>query len=109
MPAIRPIKQKELIRFLRKLDFIGPYSGGKHQFMVRGDLRIRIPNPHKKDIGKNLLKIILKEAEISKETWEKLYNVFIKIRVNPLRSSQAFFMNNNSHVYINTFYVYDYG
>jgi hypothetical protein len=43
MPAIRPIKQKELIRFLRKLDFIGPYSGGKHQFMVKGDLRIRIP------------------------------------------------------------------
>ena len=72
MPAIKPIKQKELIRFLRKLDFDGPYSGGKHQFMVKGDLRIRIPNPHKKDIGKNLLKLILKEAEISKETWEKL-------------------------------------
>ena len=72
MPAIRPIKQKELIRFLRKLDFIGPYSGGKHQFMVKGNLRIRIPNPHKKDIRKNLLKIILKEAEISNETWEKL-------------------------------------
>ena len=73
MPAIKPIKQKELIRFLRKLDFIGPYSGGKHQFMDKGDLRIRIPNPHEKDIGKNLLKLILKEAEISKETWEKLY------------------------------------
>ena len=72
MPAIRPIKQIELIRLLRKLEFIGPYSGGKHQFMVNGDLRIRIPNPHKKDIGKNLLKLILKEAEISKETWEKL-------------------------------------
>jgi len=72
MPAIRAIKQKELIRFLRKLDFIGPYSGGKHQFMVRSDLRVRIPNPHKKDIGKNLLKLILKEAEISKKTWEKL-------------------------------------
>ena len=72
MPAIRPIKQIELIRLLRKLEFIGPYSGGKHQFMVKGDLRIRIPNPHKKDIGKNLLKLILKEAEISKETWEKL-------------------------------------
>jgi hypothetical protein len=43
MPAIRPIKQIELIRFLKKLDFIGPYSGGKHQFMVKGDLRIRIP------------------------------------------------------------------
>jgi len=72
MPTIRPIKQIELIRLFRKLDFIGPYSGGKHQFMVKGDLRIRIPNPHKKDIGKNLLKLILKEAEISKETWEKL-------------------------------------
>ena len=72
MPAIKPIKQKELIRFFRKQDFDGPYSGGKHQFMVKGDLRIRIPNPHKKDIGKNLLKLILKEAEISKKTWEKL-------------------------------------
>ncbi len=51
MLAIKPIKQKELIRFLRKLDFIGPYSGGKHQFMVKGDLRVRIPNPHKKDIA----------------------------------------------------------
>jgi len=48
------------------------YSGGKHQFIVEGDLRVRIHNPHKKDIGKNLLKLILKEAEISKETWEKL-------------------------------------
>ena len=72
MPAIKPIKQKERIRFLRKMDFTGPYSGGKHQFMVKGNLRLRIPNPHKKDIGRDLLKLILKEAEISKETWEKL-------------------------------------
>ncbi|MGD8447479.1 MAG: type II toxin-antitoxin system HicA family toxin [Desulfobacterales bacterium] len=72
MPAIKPIKQKELVRFLRKLGFIGPYSGGKHQFMVKGNLRIRIPNPHKKDIGKDLLKLILRQAEISNKTWEKL-------------------------------------
>ena len=72
MPAIKPIKQRELIRFFRRLDFIGPYSGGKHQFMVKGNLRIRIPNPHKKDISNDLLKLILKEAEISNETWEKL-------------------------------------
>ncbi len=72
MPAFKPIKQKELIRLFRKLDFSGPYAGGKHQFMVKGDLRIRIPNPHKKDIGKNLLKLILKEAGIAIETWEKL-------------------------------------
>ena len=72
MPAIRPIKYKELIHFLRKLNFSGPYSGGKHQFMVKGDLRVRIPNPHKRDIGKNLLKQILIEAEIKIGVWEKL-------------------------------------
>ena len=72
MPAIRPIKYKELIHFLRKLNFSGPYSGGKHQFMVKGDLRVRIPNPHKSDIGKNLLKQILIEAEIEIGVWEKL-------------------------------------
>ena len=72
MPAIRPIKYKELIHFLRKLNFSGPFSGGKHQFMVKGDLRVRIPNPHKRDIGKNLLKQILIEAEIEIGVWEKL-------------------------------------
>lgn len=72
MPAIRPIKQKELIHFFRKLDFSGPFSGGKHQFMVKGELRVRIPNPHRGDIGKNLLKQILKEADIKLEVWEKL-------------------------------------
>jgi predicted RNA binding protein YcfA (HicA-like mRNA interferase family) len=72
MPAIRPIKQKELIHFFRKLNFSGPFSGGKHQFMIKGDLRVRIPNPHRGDIGKNLLRQILKEAEIKLEIWEKL-------------------------------------
>ena len=72
MPAIRPIKHKELIHFLRMLNFSGPYSGGKHQFMVKADLRVRIPNPHKRDIGKNLLKQILIEAEIEIGVWEKL-------------------------------------
>ena len=72
MPALRPIKQKRLIRYFRKLNFSGPFSGGKHQFMVKGELRVRIPNPHKGDIGKNLLKQILKEAEINLDVWEKL-------------------------------------
>ena len=72
MPAIKPIKHKELIHFLRKFNFSGPFSGGKHQFMIKGDLRIRIPNPHKRDIVKNLLKLILKEADIDISEWEKL-------------------------------------
>ena len=72
MPIIGPIKRKELIRYLWQLNFIGPYSGGKHQFMLKGQLRVRIPNPHKGDISKNLLKQILREAGIGRATWEKL-------------------------------------
>lgn len=72
MPKFGPIKRKDLIRFLRELGFVGPYSGGKHQFMVREKLRVRIPNPHKTDIGENLLKQILREIGINREKWEEL-------------------------------------
>jgi len=72
MPAFVPVKRKELIRCLRKSGFEGPFSGGKHQLMVKGDITIRIPNPHQIDIGKELLARILRQAKISKEEWEIL-------------------------------------
>lgn len=72
MPKLGPIKRKKLIANFKKLGFQGPYSGGKHQFMVRANLRIRIPNPHESDISINLLARILKEAGIDKDEWEKL-------------------------------------
>lgn len=72
MPKFGPIKRKDLIRYLRQLGFIGPYSGGKHQFMVKEKLKVRIPNPHKSDIGENLLKQILKEIGIDRARWEEL-------------------------------------
>jgi hypothetical protein len=37
--------------------------------MTRGTNRIKIPNPHKKEIGINLLLEILREGEISREEW----------------------------------------
>ena len=40
--------------------------------MIRGDVSISIPNPHGGDIGRNLLAVILREAGITKEEWEKL-------------------------------------
>ena len=40
--------------------------------MVKEDIKLRIPNPHRGDIGKNLLGKVLKEAGIDKEEWEKL-------------------------------------
>ena len=72
MPTFGSIKRKELICYMRKLGFIGPYAGGKHQFMVKENHRVRIPNPHKTDIGKNLLNQILMQADIDKHKWESL-------------------------------------
>ena len=40
------IPRRELLRKFRALGFEGPYSGGKHQFMIRGPSKVRIPNPH---------------------------------------------------------------
>ncbi len=37
MPRFGPIKHTELIRYLRRLGFEGPYAGGKHQFMIKGE------------------------------------------------------------------------
>ena len=72
MPIIGPIKRKDLIQYFQQLGFKGPYSGGKHQFMLKGHLRVRIPNPHRGDIGKNLLRQILREAGIDRAIWENL-------------------------------------
>lgn len=72
MPRFGPIKRQDLIRYLRQLGFGGPYSGGKHPLMVKGELTIQIPNPHKGDIGKELLARILRNAGIGRDEWEKL-------------------------------------
>ena len=60
MGKLKPISHKELVRKLRKLGFDRPYSGGKHLFMIKGNLTLTIPNPHGKDISVELLKRILK-------------------------------------------------
>jgi predicted RNA binding protein YcfA (HicA-like mRNA interferase family) len=72
MPVFGPVKREVLIRCLRKYGFDGPYSGGKHPFMVKGDLTLTIPNPHQREIGKELLARIIRQAGISKDEWEKL-------------------------------------
>jgi predicted RNA binding protein YcfA (HicA-like mRNA interferase family) len=74
MPQFGPIRRKDFIRALKELGFIGPYSGGRHEFMLRESdrLRLTIPNPHKGEIGKSLLAELLREAGISRADWEKL-------------------------------------
>ncbi len=72
MPVLGPIKRNELIRNLKKLGFEGPLAGGNHQYMIRGNLKLHIPNPHHGDISKGLLSRILKQAGIEKSEWEGL-------------------------------------
>ncbi len=54
----------------KTLGFDGPYSGGRHLFMVKNNLRVRIPNPHGKDIPVFLINEILKQAGVSKKEWD---------------------------------------
>ena len=72
MPAFGSIKRKDLIRTLKQAGFDGPHAGGKHEFMVKGNLRLTLPNPHQGEISKDLLTRILKQAGISRSKWEKL-------------------------------------
>ena len=65
----KPLKRRELVRKLRELGFEGPYAGAKHQFMVKGGLKLRIPNPHRRDISAPLLAEILRQAGLDAENW----------------------------------------
>lgn len=70
MPSFAPIKRRDLIRALKLLGFDGPFTGGNHQYMSKGELKVRIPNPHKGDISVGLLARVLNQAGISREEWE---------------------------------------
>ena len=54
MSKLSPVSFSELVRKLKALDFEGPFSGGKHLFMIKSDLRLTIPNPDRQDIGVDL-------------------------------------------------------
>ncbi|MCX6679495.1 MAG: type II toxin-antitoxin system HicA family toxin [Methanothrix sp.] len=65
-----PVSRRELIRRLGDLGFHGPCAGSGHDFMVKGDIRVTIPNTHQgKEIGVRLLTQVLKEAGIGRMDW----------------------------------------
>ncbi|OGN29813.1 MAG: hypothetical protein A3A33_00795 [Candidatus Yanofskybacteria bacterium RIFCSPLOWO2_01_FULL_49_25] len=64
------ISWTKLVRRFKELGFDGPYSGGRHLFMVKGELKVHIPNPHRADISKHLIAEILRQAGISTKEWE---------------------------------------
>ncbi|MEG4232780.1 type II toxin-antitoxin system HicA family toxin [Microcoleus sp. Pol11C3] len=57
---------------MREVGFDGPYPGGKHQYMVKGELKLTIPNPHQGDISQALLSRILRQGNITRNEWEGL-------------------------------------
>lgn len=69
---VRNISWRKLVQKFRRLGFDGPYSGGRHLFMVKGSLRVHIPNPHRGDISQHLMAEILRQAGINPKQWEEI-------------------------------------
>ena len=73
MPAYGPISRRGLIAGLRRLGWSGPFAGGgKHpEYMTHGARQVRLPNPHRGDIGVHLLGRILAQAGITRDEWDQ--------------------------------------
>lgn len=72
MPHFGPIQRRELVACLRRLGYSGPFTGGRHEFMLRDSTSVAIPNPHRSDLGPNLLAKVLRQAGITRDEWEAL-------------------------------------
>ena len=71
-----PCKRRDFIKKLRKLNFDGPYSGSKHQFMIFQKYRLTIPSNDEYSVPQ--LKMMVKEIgeiiqrEVSLDEWLNL-------------------------------------
>lgn len=65
-----PVTRAELVRRLRRLGYDSPFSGGRHEFMLRDTQRLILPNPHRRDISTSLLSRILKQAGVTRSEWD---------------------------------------
>ena len=68
----KPLSRKELIRKLKRTGLTGPFSGGRHQYMLHGKLKIFIPNPHGSEIGSKIIKRIIVDIAISEREFDEL-------------------------------------
>jgi len=71
-----PCKRREFIRRLRELQFVGPYSGTRRQFMVYKQHRLAIPSNIEYSVAQ--LPMMIREVEeiigreIRVDEWNKL-------------------------------------
>ena len=76
MSPWKPCKRRDFIRRLRKLGFDGPYSGTRHQFMIRGQNRMAVPSNAEYSVPQ--LRTMIREVEgilnrgIALNEWNKL-------------------------------------
>lgn len=68
----KSISWRRLVQKFCKLGYDGPYGGGRHLFMKKGELKVIIPNPHRGEINKHLVAEILRQARISNDEWDKI-------------------------------------
>ena len=69
MKRLSAVSIRDLLSRLKQLGFEGPYTGGRHEFMVRGSTRLVLPNPHRQDVGVDLLIRILRQAGVTRDEW----------------------------------------
>ena len=73
MPRWAPCKRREFLRKLRVLGFTGPYTGGRHEFLVFGGHRLAVPSNEEFSVPQ--LRMMLREvaaiagAEVRLEDW----------------------------------------
>ncbi len=69
MPRLTSVSWREFVDRLRELGFDGPFAGGRHPQMRRGDVTMIIPNPHDGDIGVDFLQRLLRQAGVARDEW----------------------------------------
>jgi len=74
MPRLTTISRRDLIRRFRRLGFEGPYTGGRHEFMLREQRRLTLPNPHRREVSADLLARLLRQADVTREEWESVHS-----------------------------------
>jgi len=74
MPKLHPLAAKKMVKMLLKLDFQEIRVKGSHHFFFNPITKktTTIPIHGNEDLGKGILKEILKDIDLSVEDYEKL-------------------------------------
>ena len=73
MPKLIPISGKKFCKILEKLEFQKSYGKGSHiRFKHPDGRRTVVPVHGNEDLGKGLLRAILRQIDLSKEEYDEL-------------------------------------